>query len=46
MSIWGALGFMALGAMVSELYNFRAWGRYREGKQEGRIYGTATRRTK
>lgn len=36
MSIWEALGFMALGATIVELYNWRAWRMYREGKSEAK----------
>lgn len=36
MSIWAALGFMSLGAIIVEIYNYRAWRMYREGKSEGK----------
>jgi hypothetical protein len=31
-SLWGALGLIALGGAVAELYNLQAWRRYREGR--------------
>lgn len=36
MSIWAALGFMSLGAVIVEIYNWRAWRMYREGKSEAK----------
>lgn len=36
MSIWAALGFMCLGGFIVELYNWRAWRMYREGKSEAK----------
>lgn len=36
MSIWAALGFMSLGGFIVEIYNWRAWRMYREGKREAR----------
>lgn len=35
MSIFGALGFMAAGALISEMYHTRMWVRYQQGKREG-----------
>lgn len=34
MSVWAALGFMALGVMISEAYNLYAWHKYEQGRQE------------
>lgn len=34
LTIFGALGFMAAGAGISELYHRRMWLRYQEGKRE------------
>jgi hypothetical protein len=34
MSLWGALGLIALGASVAEVYNLQAWRRYREGRAD------------
>lgn len=35
MNIWAALGFMALGGIIVELAEIKAWNRYKVGKQEG-----------
>lgn len=35
MSIWMALGFMALGGIIVELAEIKAWNRYKQGKREG-----------
>jgi hypothetical protein len=35
MSLWGALGLIALGASVAEYYNIQAWRRYKAGLLDG-----------
>lgn len=35
MSIWAALGFIALGAAISEAYNYRIWLKYKDGMRSG-----------
>lgn len=35
MSIWQAIGFMALGGIVVEVFEIHAWRRYQQGKREG-----------
>lgn len=35
MSIWAALGFIALGAAISEAYNYRIWKKYKDGMENG-----------
>jgi len=35
MSIFAALGFIALGAAISEMYHFRMWQKYLEGMRSG-----------
>ncbi len=35
MSVWQALGFMFLGGAIVEMFEFKTWQRYRQGKQEG-----------
>lgn len=34
MSIWAALGFIALGMAVAHTYNWLAWRKFYEGKRE------------
>lgn len=34
MSIWGALAFMALGAVLMGLANAMSWKKYYEGRRE------------
>lgn len=34
-SVWGVLGFIALGIGIAEAYECHAWWRYRQGKREG-----------
>lgn len=41
--VWKALGFMSLGMLIAEVYNMRAWRRYREGRAEGAEYRGARR---
>lgn len=36
MTILQALLFMALGAVVTEVFEYHAWRRYQQGKAEGR----------
>lgn len=35
MNIWAVLGFIALGAAISELYNWRMWQKYMTGMHDG-----------
>lgn len=35
MNIWAALGFIVLGAAISELYNYRIWQKYLDGMRNG-----------
>ena len=35
MNIWAALGFIALGAAISEAYNYRIWKKYKDGMENG-----------
>lgn len=35
MNIWAALGFIALGAAISEIYNRRIWMKYKDGMENG-----------
>lgn len=35
MNIWAVLGFIALGAAISELYNWRMWQKYQTGMHDG-----------
>ena len=35
MGIWQALGFMFLGGAIVEIFEFKSWQRYRQGKIEG-----------
>ncbi|MBR1979698.1 hypothetical protein [Candidatus Proelusimicrobium excrementi] len=35
MNIFAALGFIALGAAISEMYHFRMWQKYLEGMRSG-----------
>ena len=35
MNIWAALGFIALGAVISEMYNYRIWKKYKDGMENG-----------
>jgi len=35
-SVWGVLGFIALGVLIAEAYEFHAWCKYQQGKREGR----------
>ncbi len=35
MSIFAALGFIALGAAISEMYHFRMWQKYLDGMRSG-----------
>lgn len=46
MNIFAALGFMALGGLIVEIFEVHAWRRYQQGKAEGRglINPTGTRR--
>lgn len=37
-SVWGVLGFIALGICIAEAYEFRVWSRYKEGKREASGY--------
>ena len=32
--VWKAIGFMALGAVIAEYYDWRAWKRYYAGRRE------------
>lgn len=34
-SVWGVLGFIALGIVLAEAYEYHAWARYKQGKREG-----------
>lgn len=34
-SVWGVLGFIALGMLIAEAYEFHAWCKYTQGKREG-----------
>ena len=36
MNVWHALGFIALGMLVAHTYNWLAWRKYYEGKNEYR----------
>lgn len=38
MFILQALGFMALGGLIVEIFEIHAWRRYQQGKTEGRNY--------
>ena len=42
-SIWGALGLIAIGAGIAHIYNWIAWRKYYEGKREGKDTGCKTR---
>lgn len=33
-SVWGVLGFIALGMLIAEVYEFHAWCKYTQGKRE------------
>lgn len=35
MNIWAALGFIALGVVVSEIYHWRIWQKYTDGLRNG-----------
>ena len=35
MSIWQALGFIAMGGLIVEIFELHAWVRYQQGKREG-----------
>ena len=34
MGVFQALGFMALGAAIVEVFEYKAWRRYKDGKKE------------
>lgn len=38
MSILQAMGFMAIGGLIVEIFEMHAWRRYQQGKAEGRRY--------
>ena len=38
MTVFQALGFMFLGGTIVELFEIRAWSRYRQGKREGQSF--------
>lgn len=35
MNVWAVLGFIALGAAISEMYNWRMWQKYMTGMHDG-----------
>lgn len=34
MTVWGALGFMALGGVIVGLFDYRAWRMYLQGRKD------------
>lgn len=38
MDVLQALGFMALGALIVEIFEYKAWRRYKDGKREAERY--------
>ena len=34
-SIWGVLGFIALGMLINKAYEYYAWLRYNQGRRDG-----------
>ncbi len=43
MSIVQAIGFMALGGIIVELFEIRAWRRYQQGRRESNTLYNQTR---
>ena len=38
MTVWGALGFIALGVMIDRIYAIMEWRKYYEGKRVSEGY--------
>lgn len=38
MSIFQAIGFMALGGIIVEVFEVHAWRRYQQGKRESQLF--------
>lgn len=36
MTVWSALGFIGMGVLFAEFYEYRMWRRYQQGKRESR----------
>lgn len=35
-NVWSALGFIGLGVLFAEIYKYRMWRRYQQGRRESR----------